>query len=100
MTSRRQMVYDKIKKKKKTELAEDRAIRGNRFAHSPSPIDYPNFSLWVDEEDAGVLHLLRHFIGYNKHWVIRTDCGETLDDWMGSMAEAPLGQYVKKAIKI
>ena len=32
MTSRRQMVYDKIYEIEKTELAEDRAIRGNRFA--------------------------------------------------------------------
>lgn len=100
MISRRQMVYNKIYEIEKAELAEDRANRGDKFAHSPGPIDYPNFSLWVDEEDAGVLHLLRHFNGYNKHWIIRTDCGETLDDWMGSMTETPLGQYVKKAIKI
>ncbi|MCI8843244.1 MAG: hypothetical protein HFF08_03935 [Oscillospiraceae bacterium] len=100
MVSRRQMVYDKISEIEKAELAEDRANHGNKFVHSPGPIDYPNFSLWVDEENAGVPHLQRHFNGYNKHWVICTDCGETLDDWMGSMTEAPLGQYVKKAIKI
>lgn len=93
MISRRQMVYDKIYEIEKAELAEDRVSRGDKFVHSPGPIDYPNFSLWVDEEDAGVLHLLRHFIGYNKHWIIRTDCGETLDDWMGSMTETALGRY-------
>lgn len=30
--------------------------------------EYPNFSLWTDEEDINILHLLRHFNGYNKHW--------------------------------
>jgi len=31
---------------------------------------YPNFSLWVDQENPELLHLLRHFNGYNKHWII------------------------------
>lgn len=34
---------------------------------------FPNFSLWVDEHDKYVMHLLRHFNGYNKHWEIRID---------------------------
>ena len=29
---------------------------------------YPNFSMWAD--DVGVLHLLRHFEGVNRHWEI------------------------------
>lgn len=91
--SRRQIVYNKIYEIEKAELKEDRENHNDKLVHSPGPIDYPNFSLWVDEEDAGVLHLLRHFIGYNKHWIIRTDCGETLDDWMGSMTETALGRY-------
>ena len=39
---------------------------------------YPNFSLWVDEDQANLLHLLRHFNGYNKHWTI-TITGDTWD---------------------
>lgn len=54
---------------------------------------YPNFSLWVDEHDPGLLHLLRHFNGYNKHWCIRTDVGKTLEDWVATAKETPLGRY-------
>lgn len=51
--------------------------------------EYPNFSLWVDESDPKKLHLLRHFIGYNKHWEIDA----TMDDWKETMVEAKLGRY-------
>lgn len=50
---------------------------------------YPNFSLWVDEEDNNLLHLLRHFNGYNKHWIIRTD----VINWKDSIKETLLGKY-------
>lgn len=50
---------------------------------------YPNFSLWVDEENKNILHLLRHFNGYNKHWTINTD----IDDWKDSIEETKLGKY-------
>lgn len=50
---------------------------------------YSNFSLWVDENDIHLLHLLRHYNGYNKHWIIRTDCS----NWMDNIQEAKLGQY-------
>ncbi len=50
---------------------------------------YPNFSLWVDQNDKHLLHLLRHFNGYNKHWSIRTDA----EDWKNSVTETTLGKY-------
>jgi len=50
---------------------------------------YPNFSLWVDTEDIHLLHLLRHFNGYNKHWSIRTDT----DNWKDTITETKLGSY-------
>lgn len=50
---------------------------------------YPNFSLWVDEENKNILHLLRHFNGYNKHWTICTD-GE---NWIDTIKETKLGKY-------
>lgn len=50
---------------------------------------YPNFSLWVDDEDHNLLHLLRHFNGYNKHWAIRTD----KENWIDTIREAKLGKY-------
>ncbi len=50
---------------------------------------YPNFSLWVDDADKGLLHLLRHFPGYNKHWTIRTD----VENWQETIKETKLGRY-------
>lgn len=50
---------------------------------------YPNFSLWVDNKDINLLHLLRHFNGYNKHWSIRTD----IENWKDSIQETALGKY-------
>lgn len=76
MINRRKAVCDEIYKIEKEEGKE-----------------YPNFSMWVDEEDSGMLHLLRHFYGHNKHWVIRTDMGETLPDWMDTMTETKLGMW-------
>ena len=93
MTARREAVYDKIYDMEKDELMCDRALGGKKFAHSPGGTDYPNFSLWVDRKDPGLLHLLRHFIGGNKHWTIRTDTGDTLEDWMATAKETPLGRY-------
>ncbi len=51
--------------------------------------EYPNFTLWVDDKDVYLLHLLRHFNGYNKHWSIRID----IDDWKNSIQETKLGKY-------
>ena len=48
---------------------------------------YPNFSLWVDQDDMNKLHLLRHFNGYNKHWLINIES----EGWIAE--EAPLGRY-------
>lgn len=93
MTARREAVYDKVYDIEKDELMCDRALGGKKFVHSPGSVDYPNFSLWVDREDPGLLHLLRHFSGYNKHWCIRTDVGDTLEDWMATAKETPLGRY-------
>ena len=55
--------------------------------------EFPNFSLWVDENDPGVLHLLRHFSGHNKHFVIHIDVGDTLVDWLTTSKETHLGRY-------
>lgn len=55
--------------------------------------EFPNFSLWVVEDDPGALHLLRHFPGTNTHWLIRVDKGDTLEDWMATATELPLGKY-------
>lgn len=49
---------------------------------------YPNFSLWVDSDDPGLLHLLRHFNGYNKHWVVRSD----VKNWQETVKETILGR--------
>ena len=51
--------------------------------------EYPNFSLWVDDKDFNLLHLLRHFNGYNKHWSIRTDS----ENWKDTIKETELGKY-------
>lgn len=40
-----------------------------------------------------MLHLLRHFNGYNKHYIINVESGESVEDWVASMTEAPLGRY-------
>lgn len=50
---------------------------------------YPNFSLWVDEKERHILHLLRHFNGYNKHWIIKTN----IKNWEKSIKESELGLY-------
>ncbi|BAO04958.1 uncharacterized protein CBO05P1_239 [Clostridium botulinum B str. Osaka05] len=50
---------------------------------------YPNFSLWVDDNDVNLLHLLRSFDGYNKHWSIRTD----IKNWKDNIQETILGKY-------
>jgi hypothetical protein len=56
-------------------------------------MDYPSFSMWVDEFDPGLLHLLRHFIGYNRHWTIRVDGSAELDEILTTAQEATLGKY-------
>lgn len=93
MTDRREAVHKWVYDLELKELREDRASEAGRMAHSPSGRDYPNFSLWVDQNDPGLLHLLRHFSGYNKHWTIRTDAGDTLEDCLETMQEAHLGKY-------
>ena len=92
MIARREAVHKAVYDLELRELEEDRRTRAGRFVHSPSSKDYPNFSLWVDEKDPGMLHLLRHFNSLNKHWTIRTDTGDTLSDWMATMTEAKLGR--------
>lgn len=93
LLARRQAVYQNIYNIEKDELMRDRAEGGDKFVHAPGYADCPNFSLWVDDVDPGLLHLLRHFNGYNKHWTIRVDCGESLEDWMATTTGAPLGYY-------
>lgn len=97
MIARREAIYSKIYETEKEELQRDwdkhRGEYGSKFAHAPGQVASPNFSLWVDEFDPGLLHLLRYFIGCNKHWTIRTDVGDTLDGWMSTAKETPLGEY-------
>lgn len=93
MTARREAIHKWIYDMELRELEEDRKTGTRKFTHSPSGHEYPNFSLWVDEFDPGLLHLLRHFIGYNKHWSIRTDMGDKLENWMATAKETPLGRY-------
>jgi hypothetical protein len=49
---------------------------------------FPNLSLWVDDENVEILHLFRHFNGYNRHWVIKN-----VEDWAGTVEEIVLGRY-------
>ena len=91
MTARREAVHKAIYDLELRELEEDRRTGARKFVHSPSGRDFPNFSLWVDEKDLGMLHLLRHFNAHNRHWSIRTDVGESLEDWLATAAETRLG---------
>lgn len=50
--------------------------------------EYPNLSLWVDQDSPEMLHLLRHFSGYNKHWVI-----QNVENWQETVRETILGKY-------
>lgn len=93
MTAKREAVYKWVYDLEMKERKEDRAAGEKRFCHSPSGSDFPNFSLWVDEHNNGLLHLLRHFRGYNKHWSIRTDAGDTLEACLATMQETGLGKY-------
>lgn len=93
MIARREEIYRAVYDMEVKEREEDRASKAGRIAHSPSGTDYPNFSLWVDENDHGLLHLLRHFSGHNTHWIIRTDTGNSLNEWLATMQEAHLGKY-------
>lgn len=92
MTARREAVHKAIYDLELRELEEDRKTGAKKFVHSPCGRDFPNFSLWVDEKDPGMLHLLRHFNAHNRHWTIRTDVGESLDDWMETATETRLGR--------
>jgi hypothetical protein len=49
---------------------------------------YPNFSLWADSKEKNLLHLLRHFNGYNKHWSIYTNT----ENWLSTIRETKLGK--------
>ena len=90
---RREAVRKAVYDMELRELKEDRANRTRKFVHSPSGQDYPNFSLWPEDGTGSVLHLLRHFNGYNKHYIINVENGESVDDWMTSMTEVLLGRY-------
>lgn len=56
-----------------TDIYQQEKADGKRF---------PNFSLCVDENDPMKLHLLRHFNGYNRRWVINN-----IYDYPNSMEE-------------
>ena len=72
------------------ELTE-RAIAIHKFFYSMERIEKkrnPNFSLWIDEGNPELLHLLRHFEGYNKHWTI-----SNTENWEYTIQETTLGRY-------
>lgn len=48
--------------------------------------EFPNHSTWVDEDNPDILHLLRHFNGYNRHWIIDV----TAENWIGTVTRTPL----------
>jgi len=50
---------------------------------------HPNLSVWVDQVNTNILHLLKHFNGYNKHWAIDTSIENCIDN----MKEVKLGKY-------
>lgn len=87
MTRRREQVYEFVYQKEKKEREEDWKNRTKKFVHGPFEPGYPNFSLWVDRDDPGKLHLLRHYYGYNREWEIRTDVGSSVEDWIKTAKE-------------
>ncbi len=93
LNAKREAVHDWVYRMEKDELQADWDARGGRFVHMPGRAASPNFSLWVDEKDPGLLHLLRHFNAHNRHWTIRTDVGDTLEDCLATMQETHLGKY-------
>lgn len=90
MLMKREAVYSFVYNLELAERKKDRSTGEGRFVHPSAGADYPDFSLWVDEEDHNVLHLLRQFNGYQKHWTLRTDMGDTLSDWISTMEESSL----------
>lgn len=92
LESLRYEIHDLVYAMEKKELIEDRKERNHKFVHSPTGV-YPNFSLWVDENDPEKLHLLRHFNGYNRHWEIKVDKNMTAEQCLATMEEKPLGRY-------
>ena len=55
---------------------------------------YPNLSTWADEDRPEILHLLRHFNGYNRHWIIDV----TAEDWQSTMTQEPLNSPGKRGV--
>lgn len=49
---------------------------------------YPNFSLWIDEVDTSLLHLLRHFNGFNREWLI-----SICQNWQDTMREIEIKKF-------
>lgn len=88
LTAKRLRIRSAIYDLELVERERDKATNGKRFVHSPGSKSYPNFSLWVDNEDPKILHLLRHFNGFNKHWMIDA----TAENWQKSMQELPPGK--------
>ena len=93
MIARREAVRQWVHDLETLERKGDREKGGHKFVHAPGMKDYPNFSLWVGEKDPGLLHLLRRFNGQNKHWSIRTDTGDALEDCLATKQESKLGRY-------
>ncbi len=93
LTKLREEIHNEIYSFEKQELEKDRKERTHKYVHSPSGNEYPNFSLWVDETNPKILHLLRHFNGYNKHWSIKTYKRMTAAECIERMTETTLGKY-------
>ena len=48
--------------------------------------EYPNFSMWVDSDNRVLLHLMRRFNGYNRHWLIDA----AAENWQDTVTQIPL----------
>lgn len=83
LTEKREAIYNAVYEWEKAERLEDRMNHGGKFVHSPSGNCYPNFSLWVDQDEPEKLHLIRRYNGYSRRWEIDA----TKDDWKETMVE-------------
>lgn len=93
LIERRKAVHDVVYRIEKAEREEDLRSKGGKFVHSPLGHTYPNFSLWVDRTRTDQLHLMRHYNGHNRHWLITIGDDGTAEDWVNCAAECQLGKY-------
>lgn len=49
-------------------------------------IAFPNMDIWVDDVDTALLHVMRRFKDYNRHWIIDA----STEDWQSTVTQTPL----------